>query len=518
MTDECEISLFYSPLCMQGARVTGTSAPGFDAQNLTKGRLPWMATGISGALQIEFPAERVADTLILAATNLSFDAQITLAADGDDVGALSTGRYGPEPDDCFGSPGGSLAPAALINDVAQRGDGATTIFIVGGGAGLHVAELQVFIDGLRQRPTTDYAVVDSGFDLVLTFTSAPPDGAKLHFYAATELLNGAGIEINETQAGNGSSDEFTLTGAAGMLASEVEIYIDGLRQIPDVDYTAADSGGDLVITFDSAPASGAVVYFYADFDSTQSPGFGPRVLDADAVGDAATVVFDVPSSAGVTTNALEVFIDGIRQQAGADYRSTSLGSFLSVTFFTPPPDGSVIMFYADSGINAAVGYDVQSEDWPRRNIFVRFPETEAKVWTLTIFDPNNKDGQLRILRAIIDLPKVAEHIQDGWSIESLNLRGEPVRTLSGAVIPPSTEVYRRISIKTTLMSNDNAYAQMRRDLALGFNQELFIVPCPDDAAMIESTSFLCVPVDIPPFQSRGQFDRWSRPLVGQEIY
>lgn len=521
MTEACDVSHFFSPFCMRSARITGASDPAFDAQNLAKGSIPWKATGITGSIQVEFPSPVSADTLIIAATNFSFGASITITPQGGDTTEIDATRKGPDLTECFESGGGSILPAALINDIAQRGDGSTATFTVGGGAGIHVKELQVFVDGLRQAPTDDFTVADSGFDLVVTFGAAPPNGSKLHFYAATELLSGAGIEVCETQLGDASETEFTLTGAAGILASELEVFIDGLRQNPEgssPDYEVADSGSDLVVTFATAPGDGAKVFFYADFETAQSPGFGPRLIEGEEVGDASTVVFEIAAAAGITQNALEVYIDGFRQQAGPDYKSTSLGSALSITFTSPPPAGAKLFFYADAEINAAVGYDVKSEDWPRRNIVATFPAAEAAIWTITISDPGNRDGQLRALRVIIGSPRQAEHIQDGWSISARHLFGKAVRTASGALVSPTSDVYRILSIKTTLLSHDSAFAEMRRDLALGLDQELFIVPCPDDPAMIEATSFLGKPIEIPQSTSRGAFSRWSRPLVIEELF
>lgn len=517
MSDSCEVSQFFSPFCMRAARITGSSASGFDAQNLSKGRTPWKATGLTASLQVETPAPIAADTLIIAATNFSFGATITLTPQGGDPITIDASRRGPTPNDCFTTDEGSFEEAALINDIAQRGDGITTVFTVGGGAGLHVKELQIFIDGGRQIPTDDYTVSDSGFDLVVTFGAAPADGAKLHFYAASELRGGVGISCCETQLGDGSTVAFTITAPSGILASELEIFIDGLRQNPEgstPDYTIAGS----TVTFDEPPGIGAKVFFYADFDTAQAPGFGPRLLEGDEVGTGSQVAYEIASAAGVAQNALEIYVDGLRQQAGPDYRSTSLGSSLAITFTSPPPDGAKLLFYADSGINAAYGYDVQSEEWPRRNIVAKFPEVTASVWDIVISDPGNRDGQLSALRLILSTPRFAEHIQDGWTITPRHLYGKPFRTADGARVAPQAPVFRVLSIKTSLMSAENAYAEMRRDLALGLNQEIFIMPCPDDPALIETTSFLGVPVEIPQITSRGQFSRWSRPLVIEELF
>ena len=506
---------------MRSAAATGPSATGFDAQNIINGNIPYKSTGVGTTVQIEFPTDVLADTLILAGTNISFDATVTLLADGVSVGAIDVTRKGPAETDCFNTTGtpAPTVPGALINDVTQTGDGATTVYTVGGAAGLSVEEMQIFIDGVRQIPTTDYAVVDSGFDLVVTFTTAPPPSAVLHFYAATELLSGAGVEVNQTIPADGVSTVYTVTGGAAIIAEELEVFADGARLYPTLDFTVADSGGDLDVTFvNGAPGAGAVLYFYADYETSQARGGGARVSDATQTGDGFTVVYTVASAAGVTTPALEVFLDGVRQRANVDYTVVSLGTSLSVTFLTAPSVGSEILFYADSEITAAVGFTNTSDDWPRRNIVAFFPDVTAQVWTLTINDPNNRDGQIRIFRAIIDTERSAEHVQDGWSISTTAILGKPSRTISGALINRGGELFRIMRLKTTLLSDSSAYAEMRRDLALGYDQELFVVLCPDDAAMIESTSFLGKPVDIPTTQARRAFSLFSRPLVLEEVF
>lgn len=63
--------------------------------------------------------------------------------------------------------------------------------------------------------------------------------------------------------GDGSETIFTFTGAAGLTAEGIEVYVDGLSQEPSGDYTVEDDGTDLLVTFGEAPADGANIQFRA---------------------------------------------------------------------------------------------------------------------------------------------------------------------------------------------------------------------------------------------------------------
>lgn len=63
--------------------------------------------------------------------------------------------------------------------------------------------------------------------------------------------------------GDGSETDFVFTGAAGLTADGIEVYVDGLSQEPTGDYTVEDDGTDLLVTFTEAPANGANIHFRA---------------------------------------------------------------------------------------------------------------------------------------------------------------------------------------------------------------------------------------------------------------
>lgn len=74
----------------------------------------------------------------------------------------------------------------------------------------------------------------------------------------------AGTTLEDTaQSGNGSIVTFTFAGAAGLVANQIEVYIDGVRQQPIEDYSVADNAADLDITFTTAPANGTELHFRA---------------------------------------------------------------------------------------------------------------------------------------------------------------------------------------------------------------------------------------------------------------
>ena len=512
---ECERSLYFSTACMRQALITGANQTDFDAQNMAGGLKPYRSTGTTAIITAEYPTEKPANTLVLSPTNLTFDAEITLLADGVDVGPLDIARAGPEPFECFDEDDTvPNFPSVLIANNNLTGDGATTSFTVGGAAGLDVSEMQVFMDGLRQKATTDYSITDAGFDAIVTFTTAPPNGASLFFYAATELRAGVGVEADDVFAGDGVTTTFAIAGGAGIGSNEAEVYIDGLRQEPTTDFTI-NAGGSVIFT--TAPPVGAFIEVYVDYDSTQARGAGVRVSHTGVVGDGSTLNFSIPTASGVTTNALEVFRDGFRQIPNLDYSVVSLGTTLSVTFSNAPPLGAVLFFFADSSIPAAIGYGEISEEWPRRPVFVQFPKVDAQVWTLRINDPGNRDGYIEAGRMIIDIERSAEHISAGWSMTAVPIRGRPRLTVTGKRIPLGGPVRRTLSLRTTLMTPEKAYEKMRTDLALGLEQELFVVICPEDRAKTESTSFIGTPSSIPAVTDRAAFGLFSRPLVLEEV-
>ena len=79
---------------------------------------------------------------------------------------------------------------------------------------------------------------------------------------ATTLL--VDLELEQDFTANGTQTDFVFTGAAGWAADQIYVYLDGHshaeRQKPGTAYTVADNGGDLTVSFATAPANGANVF------------------------------------------------------------------------------------------------------------------------------------------------------------------------------------------------------------------------------------------------------------------
>lgn len=74
------------------------------------------------------------------------------------------------------------------------------------------------------------------------------------------------VHLEQEASGNGSQTAFTFTDAAGWDADQIHVYVGGYlpehKLTGGTDYTVADDGDDLTVTFDTAPASGSDNIFF----------------------------------------------------------------------------------------------------------------------------------------------------------------------------------------------------------------------------------------------------------------
>src|SRR5210317_1130143 len=146
-----------------------------------------------------------------------------------------------------GTSGDSSSP--LAGDVrGYTGDGSTTAFTVTSGA--DVENVLVFLNGVYQRPTTDYTVSGT----TLTFTTAPANGETI---TIKELVEGANA-INDSgvvraYTGDGSTTQYNVTSGKG--AEEFLVFLNGVFQRPTNEYTVSSG----TLTFSTAPVSGEVI-------------------------------------------------------------------------------------------------------------------------------------------------------------------------------------------------------------------------------------------------------------------
>jgi len=146
-----------------------------------------------------------------------------------------------------GSTGDATSP--LAGDVrGYTGDGSTTAYTVSSGA--DVENVLVFVNGVYQRPTTDYTVSGT----TLTFGTAP---ASADAITIKELVEGANI-INDTglvrsYTGDGSTTAFNVT--TGKAQEEFLVFINGVYQRPTNEYTVSSG----TLTFVTAPVNADVI-------------------------------------------------------------------------------------------------------------------------------------------------------------------------------------------------------------------------------------------------------------------
>src|SRR5210317_489520 len=143
-----------------------------------------------------------------------------------------------------GSTGDATSP--LAGDVrGYTGDGSTTAYTVTSGA--DVENVLVFVNGVYQRPTTDYTVSGT----TLTFSTAP---ASSDAVTIKELVEGANA-LNDTgvvraYTGDGSTTGYAVTSSKTDV-QEFLVFVNGVFQRPTTDYTVSSG----TLTFGTAPAS-----------------------------------------------------------------------------------------------------------------------------------------------------------------------------------------------------------------------------------------------------------------------
>ena len=145
------------------------------------------------------------------------------------------------------SSGDSSSP--LSGDVrGYTGDGSTVAYTVTSGA--DVENILVFINGVFQRPTTDYTVSGT----TLTFGTAPVNGDAI---TIKELVEGENTfndnPLVRAYTGDGSTVGYNVT--TGKAQEEFLVFINGVFQRPTTDFTVSSG----TLTFGTAPANGDVI-------------------------------------------------------------------------------------------------------------------------------------------------------------------------------------------------------------------------------------------------------------------
>ena len=145
------------------------------------------------------------------------------------------------------SSGDSSSP--LSGDVrGYTGDGSTTGFTVTSGA--TVENVLVFLNGVFQRPTTDYTVSST----TLTFGTAPVNGDVI---TIKELVEGQNTfndnPVVRAYTGDGSTTGFVVS--ANKTVDQFLVFLNGVFQRPTTDFSYSGT----TLTFGTAPVNGDVI-------------------------------------------------------------------------------------------------------------------------------------------------------------------------------------------------------------------------------------------------------------------
>ena len=145
------------------------------------------------------------------------------------------------------SSGDSTSP--LSGDVrGYTGDGSTTGFTVTSGA--TVENILVFLNGVFQRPTTDFTVSST----TLTFGTAPVNGDVI---TIKELVEGQNTfndnPVVRAYTGDGSTTGFAVS--ANKTVDQFLVFLNGVFQRPTTDFSYSGT----TLTFGTAPVNGDVI-------------------------------------------------------------------------------------------------------------------------------------------------------------------------------------------------------------------------------------------------------------------
>ena len=142
------------------------------------------------------------------------------------------------------SSGDSSSP--LGGDVrSYTGDGSTTGFTVTSGA--DVENVLVFLNGVYQRPTTDYTVSST----TLTFGTAPVNGENIFIKELVEGQNTFNVNpVVRAYTGDGSTTGFAVS--ADKTVNQFLVFLNGVFQRPTTDFSYSGT----TLTLGTAPANG----------------------------------------------------------------------------------------------------------------------------------------------------------------------------------------------------------------------------------------------------------------------
>ena len=167
-----------------------------------------------------------------------------------------------------------------------------------------IGAVQVYLNGVLQKLTTDYAETNSS---TITFVNAVPSGNVVEIVAFYRTI-GTGNSVVNQFTGDGSTTAFTVT-TAPVSENNLLVYIDGVYQ-QKTDYTVSGT----TLTMDTAPASGAII------ETVCSVGAITSQADLTLTGTLTSVNADLSGTLNVEGNvSLDGSANELRFYEGSNY-------------------------------------------------------------------------------------------------------------------------------------------------------------------------------------------------------
>jgi hypothetical protein len=235
------------------------------------------------------------------------------------------------------------------------GDGTTTTFPVTGGYDSNT--LFVYVNGVMLRKGVEVDVI-SGTDF--TIYSPPPNGAFIDvFGTGLTIANGFSTTVSQQFTANGNSNTFTV--ASGFIPTTLQVYLNGVKQIPAVDYTTA--GGNTVNFFTTPPNN-----YIVDVFAYQTTVIQSAPVRQSNTADGTSVNYVI--SGGYIPGQLDVYMNGVKLNPS----QANVASGYNVSFDTAPPAGAELSFVGFVptnyfGVNTSASY-VWSNTQTFANVFI----------------------------------------------------------------------------------------------------------------------------------------------------
>ena len=256
------------------------------------------------------------------------------------------------------SSGDSSSP--LSGDVrSYTGDGSTTGFTVTSGA--DVENVLVFLNGVYQRPTTDYTVSST----TLTFGTAPVNGENVFIKELVEGQNTFNVNpVVRAYTGDGSTSGFAVS--ADKTVNQFLVFLNGVFQRPTTDFSysgttltlgTAPANGDNLTIKELAESAGALLTIVDDSSTTTTIDQGESLkitgsggvttsLSGDTLtiaGAAQLTVQEEGSSLSTAASTLNFVGSGVTASGTGATKTITIGGGDNIFKNIAMPDGSTVV-------------------------------------------------------------------------------------------------------------------------------------------------------------------------------